>query len=583
VVISIVETAVRLRLSGPPKELYALSDRFKFRPENYWRADSFQIYQATNGLQGWDGYLRPLKVSAKDQEGIILRGYRDEVLEACQSLGFQVKTDKLLVSPFKDLTVDDIPDDLLKADFELDEHQRSVLVSWLRHGFGNAYASVSSGKTAMFLGAAALIKRKFPDARLLYFTPTERLVNQVYKNARQFLPDWDITQFGGGKRDYSGKDMVISTNASVNTNFKILRDRWMKSFIAVLVDESHHIASPSLSRILENIPAFFRFGASDTTKSEDLVASGKIKGLVGPIRERIEPAPLIESGRIARPLIYVVDIPEWRNKFSSMSHSAEPNTPAWTLIDGEWKKATYLGPVFEPATPGKDGKFKPEEFDGYARDKKGDRISVLSHHQMAVDSEILELPSRYCLLERLYDKAIIRFKERNELVCDWAQWYADKGWQTLLVCTRTIHVLMLESLMKKRLGEDRVQILFSEHTTKQRDKTFDWLRNTPGAVIITPLVKEGVSIPEIRAMIVVDPVRDAEYANQLIGRAIRKKIEGVDNEAHITFFLDRQHKNYLKNGLELFKRLETIRGYSFFYPVRSPEDIPHATRYDASV
>src|SRR2546426_7587684 len=56
------EPAPRLYLDGPGDQLDQVSDALKFRPDNYWRADSYQIYKLSHGKSGWDGYLRPLRV-----------------------------------------------------------------------------------------------------------------------------------------------------------------------------------------------------------------------------------------------------------------------------------------------------------------------------------------------------------------------------------------------------------------------------------------------------------------------------------------------------------------------------------------
>lgn len=123
-----------------------------------------------------------------------------------------------------------------------------------------------------------------------------------------------------------------------------------------------------------------------------------------------------------------------------------------------------------------------------------------------------------------------------------------------------------------------VRILFSAHASKERDETFEWLRQTPGAVLITPLVKERVSINEIRAGVVADHVVSYEVARQIIGRYIRKK-DG-DNVAEIAWFIDRQHPRLKKNSLNLFKSLKKIRGYTFYHPCHIPGDLTLSKRYD---
>ena len=578
--IFIRETAIYIHIEGDAKELSALIEATKIRPPNYWRADSYQLYKMSGGKKGWDGYMKLIERSAA-QAGKALRGLQDSVLEACKTLNIEVDKEKLIKSPFHGLVVDDVPDDLLVSDFELDGNQKACIASWLNHGHGVHKVTVSGGKTAMFCAAAAMIKRRFPDSRFLYLTPTERLINQVYRESKKFLPDWDITQFGGGKKNCEGKDMVVATAACMHANYdELTYEKWFRTFMTVLVDESHHSSSESWQRILLSTPAFFRLGASDTTREDDVVAFSRIHGLVGPIRNRVEVDPLIRVGRVAKPTIYVVDNLDWKDRFSRLPHTARPESPAWVLIDNKWSKANYVGPVFEKAEPDKKtGDYKDGEQDGLKRDRKGELIPTQNMHHVQVDDDDVEIESRWCLLERVNDLGIIQFKERNQLIADWAKHFSDQGHPTLVVATRTLHILILQASISKVVNPELVRILFSTHDSKERDETFEWLKKTPGAVLITPLVKEGVSINEIRGGIVADHVVSHELMSQIIGRFIRQKKTGK-NECEIVMFIDRQHPRLKKNGLALLEKLEKIRGYEYVFPVLGPDTKDKGTRYE---
>lgn len=574
------ETAIYLHIEGDAKELSSLIEETKIRPPNYWRADSYQLYKMSGGKKGWDGYMRLIERSAA-QAGKALRGLQDSILEACKTLNIETDKEKLIKSPFHGLVVDDIPDNLLVSDFELDGNQKACIASWLNHGHGVHKVTVSGGKTAMFCAAAAMIKRRFPESRFLYLTPTERLINQVYRESRKFLPDWDITQFGGGKKNCEGKDMVVATAACMHANYdELAYEKWFRTFMTVLVDESHHSSSESWQRILLSTPAFFRLGASDTTREDDVVSFSRIHGLVGPIRNRVEVDPLIRVGRVAKPTIYVVDNLDWKDRFAHLPHTARPESPAWALIDNQWSKAKYIGPVFEKAEPDKrTGDYRQGEEDGLKRDRKGELVPTQNMHHVQVDDDDLEIESRWCLLERVNDLGIIQFKERNQLIADWAKHFSDQGHPTLVVATRTLHILILQASISKLVNPELVKILFSTHDSKERDETFEWLKKTPGAVLITPLVKEGVSINEIRGGIVADHVVSHELMSQIIGRFIRQKKTGK-NECEIVMFIDRQHPRLRKNGLALLEKLEKIRGYEYVFPVLGPDTKDKGTRYE---
>ncbi len=579
--LTLKEDTVHVSIHGLSDEVEVLVDHFKFRPDGYFYAPSYMEWRATKGESGWNGWMHPVKQIGR-KSAIALRGRKQEILNVCGHYGFDVNTDGLLESPFDHLTLSDIPPDIIAGSFQLDDSQRRCILSWLRSGIGINKVTVSGGKTAMFAGAAAMIKQRFTKARLLYVTPSERLVKQVVKELPKMLPDMDISQYGGGKSNRDGKDIVVCTVAMLNRNFALLkRDDWLDSFNGVLYDEVHHATSPSSEKLMTNMRAYFRFGASDTLKELNTTKYNLLSGLFGQVFNRIEAAPLIKVGRIAQPLIYLVDIQEWNNRFELLDHTVSPETVAHVLMEGEWVKGTYKGPVHALDEDG-DVIMKQRKIveDGEVIKEKYAVIET-GQHRIEINGTVQEVDSRWCLVNRVYDRAIIQFKERNQMVAAWSKHYSDQGHPTLVVCTRTLHIYILEALLKQTLDPRMVRILFSTHSAAERDETFEWLRVTPGAVLITSLVKEGVSINEIRAVVVADYMADWESVNQVIGRAIREKKDGL-NRAEITMFIDRQHPTYRRTGIRLFKQLEKIKGYKFYHPCSGPESIKTALEYGAA-
>jgi superfamily II DNA or RNA helicase len=458
-----------------------------------------------------------------------------------------------------------------------------------------------SHNTAMFAAAAAMITRRIgDDCRFLYVTPSERLTRQAYNDMRGFLPGWKITQYGGSRKDNTG-DMVICTVAMLWTNRQeLIRKKWFDEFIAVLYDESHHVASETSTNLMLLLPCFFRLGASDTKHAEDAGKKASIQGLLGPIRFTVPVGVYIDLGRSAKPHIYLIENKKWRNKYHELPHLAEPGTKAWALIGDEWREGTYAGPVYE--TDPKTGDYKlveknelvgtkdAEVMDAYGRtrtEQTADWHKVLRpvivdgvHTlQFPNDKEFYEVSSDYCLLERVSDIALVRFRERNEMIVKWATHFAiERKFPTLVVCTRSMHVLILEALLKRAIGAQRVQTLVGEDSSKKRDQTFEWFRHTPGSVLISPLVQEGVSINEIRGGVIADYVGNWERANQIIGRFIRKKQE--DNESHIAWFMDNQHLSLYRGCVRVMNRLKDIRGYTFYWRCLGPETVQQAKVYE---
>jgi superfamily II DNA or RNA helicase len=528
--------------------------------------------------------VSPIKV--RKGAGEFLRGYREAVVAKAKELGINVDpTSKFLNSPFSKITTDDIAGDCIAGDFELDENQREVIAAWLRHGTGIGKIAVNGGKTAAFAGFAATLKSHIDEARFLYVTDRERLTSQVDREMQRFLPGWDITKYGGNGKDNTGKDMVVCTLAMLRTHFaELVVDGWFDTFNAILFDESHHAQSDQAEKILLACnSAFFRIGASDTAKEDDPIAQMQITGLLGPVRTVVDQVDLIEAGRSAVPHIYIVDVPAWENKFHGIPYSVEINTPAWVLLSGEetMRKGVYKGPVYEKDDEGKILMQKRRVLEGTTMTSAEVPVIRPGLHTIEIDEIDYEIDSSYCLLKRAVDKAIIQFKERNNLVVEWAKHFSNQGKRTLVVATRTMHVLILESLIFDAVDPDLVRVLMGEDSKSKRDHTFDWFKQTPGAVLISPLLKEGVSINELEAGVIADYVADHEAMNQYVGRFIRKK-EG-ENKAEIVIFLDRQQKRFKTGCQEMLKKLskQAKGAFVFYYPVIHPQDIKNAKIFDA--
>jgi len=569
-VLKLFETATHVLVEATPGECDQLVDEFQFKPNGYFFAPSYERYLASKGKEGWDGFIRPVRrISRTGCKA--LRGRLGDILKWASDNDYRVDTEKLLPSPFAHLTFDDIEPDIIAGSFQLDDHQRACILGWLQNNMGIAQVTVSGGKTAMFAGAAAFIKRHYPQHAILYITPSERLVRQSTKELKKFMPNMDVGQFGGGHFQHGAKDVVVCTTAMLNKHFMALDAKnWFRRFIAVFYDEVHHAGSKTSQKILEAVPAFFRFGASDTTKEDDERRWNDIRGLFGPVVNVVKAAPLMKVGRIAKPYIYIVDVKDWNNRFEGVGYKPLEGSKAFVLIDDEWKVGKYLGPVHETDDEGEvvtkpvKTAIKDEQDEWIVEDQP---IIVTGLHRIELEGAEHHIPSKWCLLDRAYDRCIIQFRERNDAIVKWAAYYSNLGLPTVVVCTRTLHVYILEALLKKAVKPELVDILVGKDTPKARDDCFDWFKATPGSILITPLVKEGVSINEIRAGVIADYVADWEVANQMVGRFIRQKTG--DNRASITWFRDRQHPILRRGCNTVFQNLHQIEGYHFYDPAPS--------------
>lgn len=568
------ESSAYIHMVGCKEELFKLRDHFKFNHPKRHLIQIHALWRNTKGEQGWDGKVGPMKVH-RGGTAEIFRGYKSDLLEAMKEMNIEMgENSELLDSPFVDMTTDDIPANCIKAEFGLDENQRLCIVEWLKHGTGIGKIAVNGGKTATFAGFAAVLKSHLPEARFLYVTDRERLTSQVDKEMQRFLPNFEISKFGGGGHDYGGKDMVVCTLAMIRTHYDdLLQTGWFNSFNAVLFDESHHAAAPNAEKMMMAIQgAFFRIGASDTVKADDPIAQMQIKSLLGPVRTIVEQSGLIEAGRSAVPHIYLIDPPGWSGRMETVPLQPALKSTAWVLLDGEdtLKKGVYKGPVYAVDDAGQQVLVEKKTLEGVKFKREMVPRVVPGLHCIELDGVDYEVDSSFCLLDRAVDKCIVQFKERNQLICEWAKHFSEQRKRTIVVATRTMHVLILETMLSDVIDARKVRILVGTDSKGQRDKTFAWFRKTRGAVLVTSLVKEGVSINEIEAGIVADSVADAEFANQIIGRFLRKK-EG-ENEAEIVWFIDRQQGRFERSCRSLIRKLSQTAGFMFYHPFVHPTD-----------
>ena len=584
--LNVSERIVSIGVSGDPGELSAVVDKIKFKHPQARRILSHALYRNTGGEQGWDGFVRPLK-KTEPGHAEALRGYKRHILAAIETLSIELDPEsRLLDSPFAHITTDDIPGDIIKSSFPLDENQRAIIAKWLQHGMGIGKIAVNGGKTAAFAGFAAMLKSLEGKVRILYITDRERLTTQVDAEMKRFLPGWHITKFGGGSRDESGTDMVVCTLAMLRQHIADLREiGWFNTFHAIMFDECHHAASETSEAILKEFKgAFFRIAASDTIKFDDPLKHDKIIGLCGPVLITVHQDELIEAGRSAVPHIYLIDPPTWKDARAEVPYRPNPGSKAWVLLSGEesMRPGIYAGPVYARDIDGKIQTRKSKVLEGNKIESVSVPVTKPGLHTITIDGLDYEIDSSYCLLDRSNDKCIVNFTPRNELIREWVHHFATVGKKrTLVVATRTVHILILEAMMlnDERIDSDKVMTLVGEDSKARRDKVFTWFKRTSGAILITPLVKEGVSVNEIEAGVVADYIGDYEYANQIIGRFLRKK---DDNSVEIAWFIDRQQKRFEAGCLQMFKRLQEIKGYLYYWPVVTPSDIKNVDPTDTT-
>ena len=104
-----------------------------------------------------------------------------------------------------------------------------------------------AGKTVLVLALASRVLREW-GWRSLIIVPSRELVAQTVERAVQFIPQAKVGRISGGAAE-SG-EVIVATAASLHE--RRLEATASDGFQLVVIDEAHHAAAESCSRILKH-------------------------------------------------------------------------------------------------------------------------------------------------------------------------------------------------------------------------------------------------------------------------------------------------------------------------------------------
>lgn len=175
------------------------------------------------------------------------------------------------------------------------------------------------------------------------------------------------------------------------------------------------------------------------------------------------------------------------------------------------------------------------------------------------ESSMPPLAERY---KELYEEIIMENEERNKAIVKTAYKLAKQGHRVLIDVKRIEHgKILIEMLKKKGINAE-----FLSSQTPNRWEIFEKFRNGEINVLISTLLKEGVDIPEISAIILAGGGKSDIMTIQTIGRALRPKggsnaiIVDIKDEDPLLFthFIERQKALKQYYGKYYDKELEKI-------------------------
>lgn len=187
---------------------------------------------------------------------------------------------------------------------EVYDYQIEAVYHTLKYSRALLLSPTSSGKSAIIyvLVRALLSKKK----RILISVPSTMLVNQLIDDFKDYSSEvsWDAEKactsvFYGSEKDF-GKEVVIGTWQSLVK----LDKTYLETFDVIIADEAHGFKADVVSGLIKSCKnAQYRIGTTGTLDGKILSAI-YLQGIFGAIHKTISIRDLIDSGRVATPIIH---------------------------------------------------------------------------------------------------------------------------------------------------------------------------------------------------------------------------------------------------------------------------------------
>jgi len=191
---------------------------------------------------------------------------------------------------------------------KLRDYQKEAIDAFLKNERGIIRLATRSGKTVIAIGICKALKKKS-----LFVTHTKDLLKQARAEFEDKLGK-EIGQIGDG--EWNPRKITIATVQTLARKIK-QREKSTLNELAqveyVVFDECHR-ASTSYQAVSLAMPkARWRLGLSATACITGKENSLYTQALTGPIIYEIDMEKLVDEGRIAKPVVYFIDIPN-KNK-----------------------------------------------------------------------------------------------------------------------------------------------------------------------------------------------------------------------------------------------------------------------------
>lgn len=525
----------------------------------------------------WDGYtLLYDKSNHQLPDGLFnqLIEFSESIKEQVEGYSYKIVDDREELF----MGEEDVPRELNFKDdgkeYNLFDYQYNSVKSAIGSGKGILHLATNAGKTGV---SVALIKTlsKYLERgeKVIYFVPSKAIFEQAIKTMQENFGKNAVGYIGDGKKKISAINVVIMLSMvsalKDPTKSKDVKVTGKARTLQIFVDEVAPLFDNSNQKsILSNLVKSY----NPTTKSrteilewirkadEECPTDNRVKLFIN--SKKAEYRKLMQ-GKVGTKYKKYEDtlklVSETKIVLVDEGHHSKSDTTFDTLL------RFYNAPYMYAMTGSIDTKDK----------LSSQRLKGLYHkviytvsNDELIERGISAKPTINLIKVKgnigvtseedknymaVYEKGIVRFDVRNELIAGLTKKMVEKDKTSLLIVNRVEH----GEILKEKFDSMGITSKFISGDTSTEDREVAKKEAKDGTLkvlIATSIFDEGVSINNIDVLFMVSSTKSLRLILQRVGRVLRKK--SGDNQALVFDFIDQTHiflKNHANDRIKIYK------------------------------
>lgn len=344
-----------------------------------------------------------------------------------------------------------LPEVQFESKIKLRDYQKDPVKILTSRSQGILQAPAGSGKTVMGLEVVARIRQP-----ALWLTHTRDLANQTLERAVSCLgmSKEEIGMIGQGQVKIGDRLTICIIQKAVQMDFSEIASR----FGLVILDEVHHSPASTWGKIINQIPAYYRYGVTATPERADKLDK-MTERLIGPVICRIPRHEVEKSGGIIIPCLKVIET-HYQSKI--------------------WLK--YL---------------KRKEW----CEENGKIVPIVPFNKLL--SEILNSYERNKLIVKILAKEC-------------------PGHYSLVLSDQIFHLEILQKLLSTDCPDLRIAIIHGKLPKTKRRKILNQIsEGSLDVLMAVDIAKEGLDVPRLDRLFLVAGGRNPAQTEQKVGRIQR--------------------------------------------------------------